>query len=135
LVVNKVYFDRAGLCEALLSWHSNHAPVAFSAIARSELIAAFAGLTRIGIKVGTVIKTIRLRVGRSLGVRLSGVRHDRHQTQRKAGNYAHSGLLHVVDIGHYSDAHTERHPEGGARDHGQPRKRAAVARSPTPGPG
>jgi hypothetical protein len=27
-----------------------------------------------------------LRVGRCLGVRLSGVRQGRHQTQRKAGN-------------------------------------------------
>ena len=34
-VVKKVYFDRAGLCEALLSWHGNHAPVTLSAIARS----------------------------------------------------------------------------------------------------
>jgi hypothetical protein len=82
----KVYFDRAGLCEALLSWHSNHAPVTFSAIARSELITAFAGLTRIRIKVGAAIHTVRLRAGRSLGACLSGVRQDQDQTHRKAGN-------------------------------------------------
>jgi hypothetical protein len=35
--------------------------VSFSAIAQSELIAAFAGLTRIRIKVGAVIHTVRLR--------------------------------------------------------------------------
>ena len=35
-----------GHCIALLSWYGNHAPVSFSAIAQSELIAAFAGLTR-----------------------------------------------------------------------------------------
>ena len=32
-VVKKVYFDRASLCEALLSWHGNNAPVCFPAIA------------------------------------------------------------------------------------------------------
>src|SRR5215467_7161678 len=85
-VVKKVYFDRAGLCEALLSWYGNHAPVSSSAIARSELIAAFAGLTRIWIKVGAGIHTVRLSVGRSLGVRLSDARQDRHQTHRNAGN-------------------------------------------------
>src|SRR5215467_8771180 len=84
-VVKKVYFDRASLCEALLSWHDNHDPVRSSAIARSELIAAFAGLTRKGIKVGGAIHTVRLRVRRSLGARLSGVRQDQHQTYRKAG--------------------------------------------------
>ena len=67
MVVKKVYFDRAGLCEALLSWHGNHAPVSSSAITRSESIAAFAGLTRKGIKVGAAIYTVRLRGGRSLG--------------------------------------------------------------------
>src|SRR5262249_17093798 len=46
----KRQFDCAGHCNALLSWHGNHAPVSFSAIARSELIAAFAGLTRVRIK-------------------------------------------------------------------------------------
>src|SRR5262249_30298820 len=92
-VVKKVYFDRAGLCEAFLSWHSNHAPVPFSAIARSELIAAFARLPRIGIKVGAAIHTVRLRAGRSLGARLSGVRQDQDQTHRKAGNKAHAGIL------------------------------------------
>jgi hypothetical protein len=63
----------------------NHAPVVLSAIARSELIAAFAGFTRIRIKVRAAIHTVRLRVGRSLGVRLSGVRQDWHQTHGKAG--------------------------------------------------
>src|SRR5215813_6446574 len=91
-VVKKVYFDRAGLCEARLSWHGNNTPVCFPAIARSELIAAFAGLTRIRIKVGAAIHTVRLRGGRSLGARLSGVRQDQHQTHRKAGNEAHGGL-------------------------------------------
>src|SRR5262249_7222449 len=75
-VVKKVYFDRAGLCEALLSWHSNHAPVTFSAIARSEQIAALAGLTRIRIKIGAGIYTIPLMVRRSLGVRLYVARKD-----------------------------------------------------------
>ena len=75
-----------GHCIALLSWYGNHAPVSFSAIAQSELIAAFAGLTRIRIKVGAVIHTVRLRVGRSLGVRLSGDRQDRYETDRKARN-------------------------------------------------
>jgi hypothetical protein len=55
--------------------HGNHAPVSFSAIARSELIAAFAGLTRIRIKVSVAIHKVRLRVGRSLSVRLIGVRY------------------------------------------------------------
>jgi hypothetical protein len=82
----KGYFDCAGHCDALLSWHRNHVPVSFSAIARSKLIAAFAGLTCIRIKVGAAIHTVRLRVGRHLGIRLSGIRQDRHQTQRKAGN-------------------------------------------------
>jgi hypothetical protein len=50
------------------------------------LIAAFARLARIWIKVGVAIHTVRLRVGRRLGVRLTGVRQDRHQTHRKAGN-------------------------------------------------
>ena len=79
----KRYLDCTVHCVALLSWHGNHAPVSFSAIARSELIAAFAGLTRIRIKVGAAIHTVPLRVGRSLGV--SSVRQDRHQTHRKAG--------------------------------------------------
>jgi uncharacterized protein YjbJ (UPF0337 family) len=48
----KRQFDCAGHCNALVSRHGNHVPVTFSAIARSELIAAFAGLTRIRIKVG-----------------------------------------------------------------------------------
>jgi hypothetical protein len=82
----KRYFDCAGHCSALLSWHGNHVPVSFSAIAGSELIAAFAGLTRVWIKVRVVIHTVRLRVGRSLGVRLSGVRQDQYQTHRKAGS-------------------------------------------------
>jgi len=82
----KRQFDCAGHCSALLFWYGNHAPVSFSAIARSELIAAFAGLTPIRIKVGAAIHTVRLRVGRSLGVDLSGVRQDRHRTHRNADN-------------------------------------------------
>jgi hypothetical protein len=50
------------------------------------LIAAFAGLTPIRIKVGAAIHTVRLRVGRSLGVRLSRGRQDQRQPHRKAGN-------------------------------------------------
>src|SRR5262249_54865741 len=30
------YFDGAGQCNALLSWHGNHLPVSFPAIARSD---------------------------------------------------------------------------------------------------
>ena len=82
----KRQFDCAGHCNALLSWHGNHASVRFSAIARSELIAAFAGLTHIRIKIGAAIHTVRLRVGRSLGVRLSRGREDQRQPHRKAGN-------------------------------------------------
>src|SRR5262249_7028864 len=84
-VVKKVYFDRASLCEALLSWHGNKAPVSRSAITRSELIAAFAGLTGKGIKLGAAIQAVRLRAVRSLGARWSGVRQDQNQTHRKAG--------------------------------------------------
>jgi hypothetical protein len=103
----KRQFDCPGHCNALLSWHGNHAPVSSSAIARSELIAAFAGLTRIRIKVGAAIHTIRLRFGRSLGVRLSGVRQGRHQTtHREAGNQPHSDLPLVMDICHYNDGLT-----------------------------
>jgi hypothetical protein len=80
------YFDGAGQCNALLSWHGNHLPVSFSAIARSDLIAAFAGLTRIWIKIGAAIHTVRLRGGLSSGIRLNGVRQDRQQTHRKAGS-------------------------------------------------
>jgi len=80
------YFDGAGQCNALLSWHGNHLPVSFSAIASSYLIAAFAGLTRIWIKIGAAIHTVRLRGGLSSGIRLNGVRQDRHQTHRKAGS-------------------------------------------------
>src|SRR5262249_475991 len=63
---------------------------------RSELVAAFAGLTRKGIKVGAAIHTVSLRVGRTLGARLSGVRQYQDQTHRKAGNQAHGGLQHVA---------------------------------------
>ena len=82
----KRQFDCAGHCNALLSWHGNHAPVSLSAIAGSELIAAFAGLPRIRVKVAAAIYTIRLKVGRSLSVSLSGVRQHRNQAHRKAGN-------------------------------------------------
>ena len=54
-------------CARHSSRHGNNPPVCFPAIARSELIAAFAGLTRIGIKVRIAINTIRLTVGRSWG--------------------------------------------------------------------
>jgi hypothetical protein len=76
----------AGHCNALLAWHGNHAPVSFSAIAQSELIAAFAGITRIRIKGGAAIHTVRLRIRRTLAARLSGAHQDRHQTHGKAGN-------------------------------------------------
>src|SRR6516164_4668128 len=82
----KRQFDCARDCSALLSWHGNQAPVSFSAIARSELIAAFAGFTRIRIKVSAAIYTVGLRVGRSLSVCLSGVGQDHRQTYRKVGD-------------------------------------------------
>jgi hypothetical protein len=72
----KWYFDCAGHCSALLFWHGNQAPVSITAIARSELIAAFARLTRIWIKVGAAIHTVGLRLGRRLSVRLSGIGQD-----------------------------------------------------------
>jgi len=82
-------FDCAGRCNALLSCQGNQVPVSFSAIARSKLIPSFAGFTRVGIEVGVTIHTVRLRVGRSLGVRWSDTRQDRRQPHRKAGNQAH----------------------------------------------
>lgn len=88
----KGQFDRAGFCEALLLRHGDNAAVGFPAIARSEFVAGFTRLTRIGIKVRTAINTIRLRVGRRLRSDLGGGREDGQQTRRKAGNYAHNGL-------------------------------------------
>jgi hypothetical protein len=39
---------------------------------------------------------------------------DRHETDRKARNQAHDGLPRVVNICHYSDGQTQRHPMGTA---------------------
>jgi hypothetical protein len=65
-------------------------PSVFRQFPRSELIAAFARLTPVGIKIGVAIHAIRLRLARSLSiVRLSGVRQGQHQTDRKAVNRAH----------------------------------------------
>jgi hypothetical protein len=61
-------------------------PVSFSAIARPDLIAAFAGVTRIRIKIGAAIHAVRWTVRRSLRVRLSGIGQHRYQTYREAGN-------------------------------------------------
>src|ERR1043166_5518374 len=69
--------DRAGHCSALLRRHGNYAAVSFQAIARSELIAAFAGLPRVRIKLGAAIDTIRLMVGWSLDISLSGRSEER----------------------------------------------------------
>ncbi len=91
----KRQFDYPGHGCALLLWHSNHAPVRLSAITRSELIAAFAGLAGIRIEVGAAVHTIGLRGGRSLvpliplGLRLCSTRQDRQQCDRKRAGETH----------------------------------------------